>query len=98
MSYGQDAPLNENSPNWVAFRYSKYRMESIKTFSSHMRFTCSEDGKFIGLKNYNDYARVKLKNLNPFMLNVKKGKCIKTEFVNIRYVLKLFLKRISIQV
>ena len=78
--------MNEGSPNWPAFRYSKLKMESIQSFATHMRFTCSEDGPFLDLKNYNDYVRVNLTLLNPFTLNVDRGKCVKTEFANIRCV------------
>ena len=78
--------MNDQTPNWVAFRYSKQKMESIKQFATHTRFTCSEDGPFLDLKNYNDYVRVKLSKLDPLTFSADRGRCIRTEFANIRCV------------
>ena len=76
--------MNEKTPNWVAFRYSKQTMQSLKAVSTHMRFTCSEEGAFFEMKNYNDYARVKLSELDPLKAFEEKQRCVKTEFISIR--------------
>ena len=49
-----------------------------------MRFTCSEDGPFFEMKNYNDYARVSFSEFDPLTAIEEKQRCIKTEFISIR--------------
>ena len=81
----ENCPLNEDTPNWYAFRLNSQRMRAMRTGSTHFRFTCSQHGPFVKLKNYKDYVRVSLSQLDPFTLDDVNGKCAAAEFVSIRY-------------
>ncbi|XP_065061923.1 uncharacterized protein LOC135688827 [Rhopilema esculentum] len=85
-SIGDNAPVNQDSPNWSAFRFGQARTESLREVSSHFRFTCSEDGPFIAIANQNDYLRANFSSIDPLTLNVGHEKCAPVEFVSVRNV------------
>jgi len=79
-AFTQNAPVNEQTPNWMVYRMSKDRMDFLKTKSSHWRATCSFN-KF--KVDYRDYMRG---NFGDFDVTsfLGGGTCKKVEYVNIR--------------
>lgn len=39
--FPDDAPINENSPNWNVYRQTWFRMNSLRKRSTHWRATCN---------------------------------------------------------
>lgn len=78
--FKQDVPLNEKTPNWVAYRMSKNEMDLIKSGSSHWRSTCSFD-KF-GV-DYTDYMRGNFKDFD-ITTYLGQQQCRKVDYINIR--------------
>ena len=60
-SLSENAPLNENTPNWYRYRMSHTQMNHFKQQSIHWPLTCSfpQDSKDI----YTDYCRTTFKDL-----------------------------------
>ena len=75
----KDQPVNENLPNWKAYRLSKAPMSSIHSQSSHWRATCNYNSAGVVLT---DYVRSSFGNVDPITLNGQG--CMKMEYVNIR--------------
>ncbi|XP_032237939.2 uncharacterized protein LOC116618425 [Nematostella vectensis] len=75
-----DAPVNEKSPNWPAYRLPLTRMKALLAHSTHWRVTCSFPKYGI---DYKDYLRARLKYFDPISLNGSKV-CKKVEYINIR--------------
>ena len=80
-SFSENAPLNENTPNWYRYRMSHSQMNHCKQQSTHWRVTCSfpQDAKHI----YTDYCRTTFRNFDVMTFR-SLGVCKKLEFVNIR--------------
>ncbi|XP_046843086.1 uncharacterized protein LOC124437112 [Xenia sp. Carnegie-2017] len=76
----QDAPVNENSPNWEIYRMSHYQMNYLKSQSTHWRATCSYPKNKV---DYRDYVRAKFSDFDV-MTFAGYGICKKVELVNIR--------------
>ncbi|XP_028403794.1 uncharacterized protein LOC114526401 [Dendronephthya gigantea] len=77
---GQDAPVNENSPNWNLYRMSPSQMAYLKSQSTHWRSTCSFPSYKV---DYTDYVRAKFTDFDIMTL-LGHGICKKVEYVNIR--------------
>ena len=75
----KDQPVNENLPNWKAYRLSKAPMSSIHSQSSHWRATCNYNSAGVVLANY---VRSSFGNVDLITLNGQG--CMKMEYVNIR--------------
>ena len=73
-------PKNAENPNWLSYRLSKVRMQSIQRDSSRWRMTCRYDTD--GL-NYTDYVEG-LKVKFDILKQVNRSACIKVEFINVR--------------
>ena len=80
VSLTQNAPVNEKTPNWIAYRLPKDLMNSVKSQSSHWRATCSFDKVTF---DYRDYMRGSVKDLD-ITTYIGNGVCKKVEFINIR--------------
>ena len=80
-SFVQDAPVNENSPNWYSYRQTLARMKNIHSRSTHWRATCSFN-QFKAI-DYRDYIRGKFSDLD-IMAFSGKGVCFPVEHVDIR--------------
>ena len=79
-SFMQDAPVNENTPNWSAYRQTLARMKNIRGRSTHWRATCSfNQAEAI---DYRDYIRGKFRDLD-IMAFSGKGGCFPVECVNV---------------
>ena len=79
-SLTENAPVNEKSPNWVAYRLSKNTMAAIKSHSSHWRATCYMNQYTF---SYRDYVRGKINDFD-IMTYLGGGQCKKVEYINIR--------------
>ena len=80
-SFSENAPLNENTPNWYRYRMSYTQMNHFKQQSTHWRVTCSfpQHSKHI----YTDYCRTTFKDFDVMTFRGY-SVCKKMEFVNIR--------------
>ena len=79
-SLTENSPVNEKSPNWVAYRLPKQQMVFIKSHSTHWRATCSFDKFNV---DYRDYVRGNFKDFDiTTFLGYKQ--CKKVEYINIR--------------
>ncbi len=77
----QDAPINQNTPNWYIYRQTLARMKSLRSRSTYWRATCS----FNIMKeiNYRDYLRGKFSDFD-IMSFLGHGHCKPVDYVNIR--------------
>ena len=86
-SLTQDVPINQNNPNWDAYRQTLARMKSVQSHSTHWRATCSFNRPdFQNLRksiDYRDYLRGKFSSFD-IMNFVGSGQCKPVEYVNIR--------------
>jgi len=82
-SITQNAPVNEQTPNWAAYRMSEEQLNFLKTKSTHWRATCSFDQIDF---DYKDYMRG---NFIDFDITKFTGKfiCKNVEYVNIRGIM-----------
>ena len=80
-SFMQDAPVNENTPNWYSYRQILARMKNIRSRSTHWRATCSFNQ--VGAIDYRDYIRGKFSDFD-IMAFSGRGVCFPVEYVNIR--------------
>ena len=76
----ENVPVNEKTPNWIAYRLPKPEMSFLKSHSTHWRATCSFEKVNI---DYRDYLRA---SFNEFDITTFLGHsiCKKVEYVNIR--------------
>lgn len=76
----KDEPVNENNPNWNAYRLSLFKIKQLRSRSTHWRATCSF--QLDGLV-YRDYVHAKISDFDPidFKLN---GNCERVEYINVR--------------
>ncbi|XP_046847807.1 uncharacterized protein LOC124441386 [Xenia sp. Carnegie-2017] len=78
--FQQNAPVNENSPNFDLYRMSNSQMTYLKSQSTHWRVTC----EYPKIKvDYRDYVRAKFTDFD-LMTFTGFGICKKVEYVNIR--------------
>lgn len=78
-AFSDDAPINENTPNWYIYRQTLARMNSIRKHSTHWRATC--EWQFTSRFDYQDYLRGKFSDFD-IMSFVGSG-CQPIEYVNI---------------
>ena len=76
----ENVPVNEKTPNWVAYRLSKANMAILKSKSTHWRATCSFNTVKV---DYRDYVRGSFKDLD-ITTYLGDGVCKKIEYINIR--------------
>ena len=76
----ENVPVNEKSPNWVAYRLSNQQMTFMKSKSTHWRATCSFP-KFNF--DYLDYMRGNFKDFDITTL-LGHQQCKNVEYINIR--------------
>ena len=74
-----DEPVNEDSPEWNAYRLSKSRMMSVRQTSTHWRATCNfpTDGV-----DFRDYLRASLGDFDIMAASI--NRCMRYEYLNIR--------------
>jgi hypothetical protein len=79
-AFTEDVQVNEDTPNWEAYRLSRNRMKLLANQSTHWRATSSANEYGI---DYRDYLRV---NLSTFDILDFLGRevCKNVEYVNIR--------------
>lgn len=75
-----NSPLNENTPNWNAFRQTRDRMYSVRKRSTHWRATC--DINRLQTIDYQDYLRGKFSDFD-IMSWLGGRTCWPVEYVNI---------------
>ena len=81
-AFTQDAPINNNTPNWNIYRQTLARMKTLRRESTHWRATCSFN--LVEQKiDYRDYLRGKFSDFD-IMAYLGHGKCISVDYVNIR--------------
>ena len=76
----ENAPVNENTPNWTIYRLSKLQMTGVKPWSTHWRARCSFDTFGV---DYKDYLRGTFKDFD-ITTYLGSAKCKKIEFINLR--------------
>ena len=77
----EDAPLNQDSPNWESYRLSLGRMTYIgESGSSRWRITCSYPTHGV---DYRDYVGVSLTEMNPLNFTGD-GKCVRVVHLDVR--------------
>ncbi|CAB4005173.1 Hypothetical predicted protein, partial [Paramuricea clavata] len=79
--FSENAPVNENTPNWYRYRMSNSQMNHCKQQSTHWRVACSipQDAKHI----YTNYWRTTFKDFDVMTFR-NYNVCKTIEFVNIR--------------
>lgn len=87
-AFMQDAPNNQNSPNWFSYRQTLARMKDLRSRSTHWRATCAFDNmrRTRNKKahvDYKDYLRGKFSDFDV-MTYVGRGKCLPVDYVSIR--------------
>eukprot|EP00794_Sanderia_malayensis_P017726 gene17726-19498_t len=75
-----NVPVNEQMPNWLAYRRSNAQMSFLQSQSTHWRATCSFPEFGV---DYNDYVRGNFKDFDiiRFIGNLS---CKKVEYISIR--------------
>jgi hypothetical protein len=79
-SLAKNAPVNEDAPNWEAYRMSLKRLEKLASHSTHWRATA---GFNVYGVDYTDYLRGKMSSVN-IISYVGNGVCKDVEFINVR--------------
>jgi len=80
-TFYEDAPVNEEIPNWEIYRQTLARMTSIRKHSTHWRATCNFQLR-AGATIYKDYLRGKFSDfdiMDPYSV----GWCQRVEYINI---------------
>ena len=81
MAFLDDAPINENTPNWYIHRQTWARMNSIRQHSTRWRATCNcHQASTI---DYQDYLRGKFSDLDIMTWQGNGSPCQPVEYVNI---------------
>ena len=82
MTFLDDAPINENTPNWNIYRQTWARMNSIRQHSTHWRATC--DFQFASTRiDFLDYLRGKFSDVDIMTWQGGGSDCQPVEYVNI---------------
>ena len=80
ISFTTDAPVNEKSPNFVAYRLPYLLMEHLRRISTHWRTTSNFETK--SDLDYIDYMRANFEDFD-FMVHDGNGtRCMQMEFMN----------------
>ena len=79
-AFSEDAPIDENNPNWIIYRQTLSRMNSVRKHSTHWRATC--DYQRTQTIEYQDYLRGKFSDLD-IMTWQGSASCQPVEYVNI---------------
>ena len=82
-AFYDDAPINEQYPNWEKYRQTLLRMASISKYSTHWRATCNfplRAGKAI---IYKDYLRGKFSDFDIMVQQSVGSTCQRIEYINI---------------
>ncbi|KAL9953235.1 hypothetical protein ACROYT_G040619 [Oculina patagonica] len=77
----QDAPINQKTPNWHAYRQTLARMKTLRSHSKYWRATCSFN--LVQEIDYRDYLRGKFSDFD-IMSFLGYGQCKPVDYVNIR--------------
>jgi len=80
IPFMQNAPLNENSPNWELYRQTLTHMSQLSSLSTHVRATTSFDKYGI---DFTDYFRAKISDVNILTL-LGSPTCKTVEYMNVR--------------
>jgi len=80
-AFYDDAPVNEEIPNWEIYRQTLARMTNIRKHSTHWRATCNFQLR-AGIIIYKDYLRGKFSDFD-IMLQGAMGWCHRVEYINI---------------
>jgi hypothetical protein len=72
-------PVDEDQPNWEAYRLSLSRMKDLQSRSSHWRVTCNMPTDGLSLT---DYVRGKVADFDIIMFNGR-GVCKPVEYINV---------------
>lgn len=78
-AFYKNYPINQKEFAWSKFRLSRALMMATANNSTHVRATCNFDSE---KRNYRDYLRAKLSELNVMHFN--SIQCKKFEFVSVR--------------
>ncbi|KAK3734226.1 hypothetical protein QZH41_012951, partial [Actinostola sp. cb2023] len=78
-SLTENAPVQENTPNWEAYRLSLNRMQLLSKQSTHLRITT---GFTVYGVDFRDYLRAKVTSVD--ILSISAGECKMVEYINIR--------------
>ena len=81
-AFNEDAPINENSPNFRIYRQTLARMNSIRDRSTHWRATCNVRQNPSPI-DYQDYVRGKFSDFDIIDYEGGGLNCQTVEFVNI---------------
>ena len=76
----KNAPLNQDEPNWTAYRLSLGRMREVRSHATHWRVTCSFPSYTV---DYRDYVRAEFSQFNPLTFE-KNLQCKRVEYINVR--------------
>ena len=77
-AFYKNYPINQKEFTWSKFRLSRALMMATANNSTHVRATCNFDSQ---KRNYRDYLRAKLSELNVMHFNCIE--CKKFEFVSV---------------
>ena len=80
-TFYENAPVNEEIPNWEIYRQTLARMTNIRKHSTHWRATCNFQLR-AGIIIYKDYLRGKFSDFD-IMLREAVGWCQRVEYINI---------------
>ena len=80
-SFTSNIVVDENSPNWQAYRLSLSRMGHLSLVSTHVRATTGFDEYGV---DFRDYFRMKTSSLDILSTATLNGDCKTAEFINIR--------------
>ena len=78
----QDAPINQKTPNWHAYRQTLARMKTLRSQSKYWRATCSFNQMEQKI-DYRDYLRGKFSDFD-IMTYLGRGQCFPVDYINIR--------------
>jgi len=79
-SFAQSLPVQDNSPNWEAYRLNLLRMKRLSSQSTHWRATTGYEVYGV---DYTDYVRGKTSSVDILSIVIL-GTCKDVEYVNIR--------------
>ena len=79
-TFTQNAPFDEENPNWAAYRLSLEKMSVLKAQSSHWRVTCNFVTHGV---DYTDYVRADFSKFD-ILTYEKEASCMEVEYINVR--------------
>ncbi|EDO41111.1 predicted protein [Nematostella vectensis] len=81
-SLNVNEPVQEDTPNWDAYRLSLDRMDAIASHSTHWRATAGFP-RYGGMRDYRDYMRGNFEQFDVMEYDGA-GECKPVEYINIR--------------